>query len=244
MSSTGNPLRVIIPGYQLEDLVIGILNLKKSLTLPQNTTSTLFTVTGGAILVTSLVGVVTTAIQNQACNLSLGTVPSAGTAAAAGIGGPNSIQNLAAGTVVAAPSSVGSPGAALTAPSVPGSTTPIVNPYHGTVTVTVTGGTVTAVFVNGNQVGSGDGAYDVPQHGSISVTYSVAPTWTWTGTVNLSINANGTLFVPKDTGFIVSPGTITWTTNASNTGAMSWYLNYIQLDTVLGDQVSGRGVVT
>jgi hypothetical protein len=28
----------------------------------------------------------------------------------------------------------------------------------------------------------------------------------------------------------VSAGTITWTTSASNTGAMRWYLTYVPLD--------------
>ena len=31
--------------------------------------------------------------------------------------------------------------------------------------------------------------------------------------------------------FAVAPGTITWTTSASNSGAISWYLTYVPLDT-------------
>lgn len=31
--------------------------------------------------------------------------------------------------------------------------------------------------------------------------------------------------------FLASPGTITWTTTASNTGKIAWYLTYVPLDT-------------
>jgi hypothetical protein len=248
MSSSGNPLRVSIPGYELSPSVVGSLVKKGPLTLPQNATSTLFTVSGGAVLVTSLQGMVTTATGATATTLSLGTAPTVGTAAVAGIGGANSIASLVAGNVISVPATVGSPGATLVAPAVPSSGTAstnlAINPYHGTVTVTISGGTLTFVYVNGVQVGTTAGAYDVPQHGSISITYSVAPTWSWASTVNLEINANGTLFIPKDTGFIVSPGTITWTTSANDTGAITWYIQYIQLDNQPGDQFSGRGVVT
>lgn len=70
-------------------------------------------------------------------------------------------------------------------PAVPASTVAVQNSNTYPVNVVITGGTVTAVFVNGIQVGSGDGTYIVPSAGSISVTYSVAPTWVWS-------NANGT----------------------------------------------------
>lgn len=72
-------------------------------------------------------------------------------------------------------------------PAVPASTTPVQNPYPFPVTVVISGGTVTAVVVNGLTVGTGDGTYIVPSAGSISITYSVAPTWAWsqtTGTQN------------------------------------------------------------
>jgi hypothetical protein len=49
-------------------------------TLPASTTGHLFTVAGGRVLVTSMMGLVTTAIQSQACTLSIGNTPTAGTA--------------------------------------------------------------------------------------------------------------------------------------------------------------------
>jgi hypothetical protein len=53
------------------------------------------------------------------------------------------------------------------------------NPYP--VNVAVNGGTVTQVAVNGTVAGSGDGTYYVPAGGTITVTYSVAPTLVTTG---------------------------------------------------------------
>lgn len=64
-------------------------------------------------------------------------------------------------------------------PAVPASTVAQQNVNLYPVQVVISGGTVTAVFVNGIQVGSGDGTYTVPSGGAISVTYSVAPTWVW-----------------------------------------------------------------
>jgi hypothetical protein len=80
----------------------------------------------------------------------------------------------------------------VTAPAVPASTVAIQNPFGLAAQVTVIGGTVTAVNVAPNvagaagtyvQVGSGDGQVTVPPAGWIKVTYSVAPTWSWT-TIN------------------------------------------------------------
>jgi hypothetical protein len=71
-------------------------------------------------------------------------------------------------------------------PAVPASGTAVQNPNATPVQVVISGGTATQTFVNGVLVGGGDGTYIVPGYGSISVTYSVAPTWVWsnlTGTV-------------------------------------------------------------
>jgi hypothetical protein len=71
-------------------------------------------------------------------------------------------------------------------PAVPASGVAQQNTNAYPVSVAVSGGTVTAVFVNGIQVGSGDGTYIVPGYGSISITYSVAPTWVWSGIASTS----------------------------------------------------------
>lgn len=90
------------------------------------------------------------------------------------------------------------------APGVPGSTVAVTNTTGTIVIATISGGTLTFVFVNGAQVGTTAGAYALPAGGTISITYSVAPTWTWTlpqtsgsvvaGAVALPIAAGGASF--------------------------------------------------
>lgn len=71
------------------------------------------------------------------------------------------------------------PGTTPAQPAVPTSTTLVqnVNPYP--VLVTLSGFTLTAVNVNGQQVGTTNAAYIVPSGQAISVTYTVQGTWTW-----------------------------------------------------------------
>lgn len=230
MSSTGNPLKVILNPFQLEEAIAGTLVTKVAQPLPQTATATLFTVVGGAVMVLSMVGIVSTAIGGTVTNLSLGVTPSVGTANNTGIGGPTAITSLVAGTLVAAPSAVGVGGLSLAAPGVPASTVVVNNPYLGAVDVTLSGFTLTQVFVNGVLVGSTNATYTVPRHGTISITYTVVGTWTWNGSVALPTSAAGVLSVPKDVAFIVSAGAITWTTSASTTGQIRWYLNWCPLD--------------
>lgn len=99
------------------------------------------------------------------------------------------------------------------APGVPASgtaTTNLVTNAKGSIViVTLSGFTVTNVYVNGVQVGTTNAAYAVPAGGTISVTYSVVGTWTWTlpassgtvaaGAVALPIAAGGTSFTSGET---------------------------------------------
>jgi hypothetical protein len=71
---------VLIQGSQLRTIGLGTQVSRATATLPQSTTGTLFTVSGGRILLTSIVGEVTTAIQNQANNTKLVSTPTTGTA--------------------------------------------------------------------------------------------------------------------------------------------------------------------
>jgi hypothetical protein len=75
---------------------------------------------------------------------------------------------------------------AVATPAVPASTVSVVNSTGQDVSVTITGGTMTNVSVNGTTVGAGAGSYNLPQGGSISMTYTVAPTWAWTDPPNLT----------------------------------------------------------
>jgi hypothetical protein len=68
---------------------------------------------------------------------------------------------------------------AVSNPGVPSSTTPLVSTYNFYVLVTITGGTLTNVSINGVTAGTGDGTYLLPPLGTITLTYSVAPTWNW-----------------------------------------------------------------
>lgn len=57
----------------------GIRVNRATATLPQTTAAAIFTITGGRIILTSIVGEVTTAIQNQANNTKLTANPTTGT---------------------------------------------------------------------------------------------------------------------------------------------------------------------
>jgi len=70
--------------------------------------------------------------------------------------------------------------AGATTPGVPLTTVPVTNTSPLPASVVISGGTITQVFVNGVQVGTGAGTYIVPPGQTISITYSVAPTWQWT----------------------------------------------------------------
>lgn len=68
---------------------------------------------------------------------------------------------------------------AIVTPGFPASNTPVNNTTGFPVYVTITGGTLTQVLVNGTQVGTTAGTYPVPISGTIAVVYTVAPTWSW-----------------------------------------------------------------
>lgn len=64
-------------------------------------------------------------------------------------------------------------------PGFPASNTPVTNTTGFPVKVTVTGGTLSNILVNGVSVGVVAGTYNVPIGGTIAVVYTVAPTWNW-----------------------------------------------------------------
>jgi hypothetical protein len=69
-------------------------------TLPASGSGDIFTVTGGRVLVTSITGVVTTAIQNQTCTLSVGHKPTGGSSQAATLATATAVANAALGTSI------------------------------------------------------------------------------------------------------------------------------------------------
>ncbi len=64
-------------------------------------------------------------------------------------------------------------------PTVPGSTVAYTNAYGQDCMVIVNGGTVTVIAVNGTTTGLTSGTVIVPANATITLTYSVAPTWEW-----------------------------------------------------------------
>lgn len=65
------------------------------------------------------------------------------------------------------------------APVVPATTVALANPFWRDAAVTVSGGAVTAITVDGAATGATSGTVFVPTGKSIAVTYSVAPSWNW-----------------------------------------------------------------
>lgn len=72
-------------------------------TLAQTGSQAIFAISGGRIAISALTGVVTTAIQNQTCTISLGLSPSTGTASGTNLGGTIAITNLEKGSQVGLP---------------------------------------------------------------------------------------------------------------------------------------------
>ena len=66
-------------GRALRQFFLGLAVERDTATLPQSTDGALFNVTNGRILLIGIIGEVTTAIQNQANNTKLKSVPTTGT---------------------------------------------------------------------------------------------------------------------------------------------------------------------
>lgn len=78
----------------------GYLVARATSALPATATGNIFTVTGGRILIVSLVGEVTTAVQNQACTIALGYAPTVGTGSTTALGTASSVIAAPIGTHV------------------------------------------------------------------------------------------------------------------------------------------------
>jgi hypothetical protein len=69
----------MIPGRDLRRLLYGDKVDRATAALPQTAAAAIFNIVGGRVVVTSIVGEVTTAIQNQANNTKLTSNPTTGT---------------------------------------------------------------------------------------------------------------------------------------------------------------------
>lgn len=72
-------MSVILQGDQTRAILFGQKVDRATAALPQTTQSALFTVSGGRVLITSIVGEVTTVIQTQANNTKIVSNPTTGT---------------------------------------------------------------------------------------------------------------------------------------------------------------------
>ena len=106
----------------------------------------------------------------------------------AGIGGQNQyIGNDAASYAISRQTGVFranrgyNPTGAQTPPAVPASTTPLTNPFGFDCIVHIAGGTVSAIAIGGTSTGLTGGTVRVGAGQTITLTYTVAPTWTWFG---------------------------------------------------------------
>ena len=67
----------------------------------------------------------------------------------------------------------------VTTPSMPASGTAVTSTYNLFVPVTISGGTITQVLINGAQAGTGAGTYLLPPLATIAIVYSSLPSWSW-----------------------------------------------------------------
>lgn len=109
-------MSTIIQGYQLRTIDLGVQVIKAAQTPPNSGASaTLFTVAGGAVLVTSLLGRVTTALSGTTGALALGSKPTAGTEETAGIATAGVVGGAEIGTWLGFPAASTGLAGALTA---------------------------------------------------------------------------------------------------------------------------------
>jgi hypothetical protein len=130
-------MSVIVQGYQLRELLLGTQVIKAATAFPQTATATLYTVTGGQILVTSFTGVVTTATTTDPV-LTIGTAPTVGTADTDGIATTTALTSAELGTLITVQPSSGL-GGALVVGSLAGSAVWLPTPFvvsAGTITLT------------------------------------------------------------------------------------------------------------
>lgn len=144
---------VYIPGNSVGVFREGIL-VKKAAQTPPNSgsTATLFTVAGGAVLITGLYGRVSTVISGTTGAIALGTAPTVGTANTAGIATAGVIGGAEVGTFVG----VGQASSGLAAALVVGSSKqagaavflgqPAFPAFTGTITITTSVATMTGAL--------------------------------------------------------------------------------------------------
>jgi hypothetical protein len=136
-----------IQGSQLRTLLYGNQVINAAQTPPNSgSTATLFTVAGGSVLVTSLLGRVTTVLSGTTGAIALGSKPSAGTEEKTGIATAGVVGGAEVGTWLGFPAASTGLAGALTANTLAGNTVFLPAPFvvnAGVIEVTTSVATMT-----------------------------------------------------------------------------------------------------
>lgn len=137
-------MSVIIQGDELRTILLGDKIERATATIPQTATQNIFTVSGGAALITGLVGRVTTAIGATTTTLKVSTGPTVGTAV--DLTTAVAITSKEIGSVITLPITAG--GAIIVNNGGGGGQVPAHAPYvvpAGTITITTSASTTGAI---------------------------------------------------------------------------------------------------
>lgn len=96
-------MTVIIQGSQLREILLGVKVEEPAAVLPATGTSHIFTVAGGRVVVTALIGQVTTVCSGTATTVSVGATPTTGTLSTTGLATATAITSLEVGSLVSLP---------------------------------------------------------------------------------------------------------------------------------------------
>lgn len=96
-------MSVIIQGGQLRTVLLGSKVEEPAAVLPATATAHLFTVSGGRVVVTGLVGQCTTVCTATATTVSVGVTPTSGTASTTGLCTATAVTSSEVGTLVSLP---------------------------------------------------------------------------------------------------------------------------------------------
>lgn len=143
-------MSVIIQGAQLRTIAFGQQVLKAAQTPPNSGSSaTLYTVAGGAVIVTSLIGRVSTVLSGTTGAIALGTKPTVGTEETAGIATAGVVGGAEVGTFLVPLASSGLAGALVVSGKLAGNAAFLPNPFlvsAGIIEVTTSVATMTGAI--------------------------------------------------------------------------------------------------
>lgn len=100
-------MSTIIQGPAIRTSQFGVQIIKAAQVLPQTATVTLATVSGGSVLITSMLGLVTVALGATGTNLSVGSTPTVGSASNTGIMAATAVTSTPIGSWIVPVQSAG-----------------------------------------------------------------------------------------------------------------------------------------